>query len=139
MNSKDSRTWKDWQRVLYVWRYHHGHSGLSLNLLAHICKRPAAHLLQEINDDLYANWGHCPVTKCIVFRWTPWAPSEARSWQIKIEHVLRRFPSTKVHSIYRGEPQKRINLGGVSLSELRQAARGRTKLPLKGGARNVWL
>ena len=142
MNSKDSRTWKDWQRVLYVWRYHYGHSGLSINVLTYLCKRPTMHLLREIFEDPYANWSYCPIVDGTVFRWIPWTPHPATERLTGLNFFksgLRRFPPSKCRSIYHGKPQKRIDLGGVSLSTLRQAARGRTKLLLGGGRGNVWV
>ena len=124
-NSKNPKDWTDWQRVLYYWRYVRGHHGLSINLLAHVCKRPARELLQELKKDGYVWGGVCNLHLVTVFFWAPWGPGQSRipSWGPRLHADLRKWPPGKYISVSKGRGEKGPRISGkISITQLRRVA-----------------
>ena len=142
MNSQNPKDWKDWQRVLYYWRYSQGHSGVTINLLAHICQRPVKVLLSELRKDPRAYWGLCGYHQATMFSWLPWSSGVVVTRRaLLIGPELRKWPPEKFISIHVGEGERGPRLKSKdSIMTLRAVAAGKVNLYVsKERAGYVWV
>ena len=149
MTSQNPKDWKDWQRVLYVWRYRRGRSGLTLNLLAHVCGRSANTILAEMKKVPAVGWFRCEYMQVTVFQWLPLVHAAFSSSRRRIarreHHALRqdlkRWPPTKFISVYRGVGERGPKLQGrLGVRVLRAIAQGKRPIQVKPqGVHYVWV